>query len=93
MKRVLAYFIFQKLCKVTKVFFNLQIYGAKNKYKKHTIYIYIYWSAKERQKRGKRINRRRKTRNEKKMNNKETNFNIEKEKNVTLINSEFGKYF
>lgn len=40
MKRVLAYFIFQKLCKVTKVFFNLQIYGAKNKYKKtHHIYL------------------------------------------------------
>ena len=50
-KRVLASFsVFQKLCKVTKVFFNLQIYGAKNKYKKHTIYIYIYWNAKERQK-------------------------------------------
>ena len=42
MKRVLAYFIFQKLCKVTKVFFNLQIYGAKNKYKKtHHIYLYL----------------------------------------------------
>ena len=47
MKRVLAYFIFQKLCKVTKVFFNLQIYGAKNKYKKHTIYIYLLESKRE----------------------------------------------
>ena len=40
-KRVLAsFFVFQKLCKVTKVFSNVQIYEAKSQYKNYTI-LYI----------------------------------------------------